>query len=147
MREALQADRAVRVSACAMAASLSLLAYAVVAHSDGLGVAILAALATTVLVCYKPLLEWHVLLGALIALIMFVPIKRYLLPGGLPVDFEPYRAFVALIIVGWFAAVLVDPAVRVRRGAFGVPLGVVLLVTAASIAVNGGRVRGLRAAP
>jgi polysaccharide biosynthesis protein PslJ len=140
MRAALQADRVARLSACATAASLALLAYAVVAHSNGLGVAILAVLATTILICYKPLLEWHVLLGVLIAVIMFVPIKRYLLPGGLPVDFEPYRALVALIIVGWLAALLADPATRARGGALGVPLAVVLLVATGSIAVNGARV-------
>lgn len=139
----LRADRTALVSTLATAGSLALLTYAVATESQGMGIALLAVIVTTILVCHKPLLEWHVLLGALIAVIMFIPIKRYLLPGGLPVDFEPYRALVGLMIIGWLAVVLADPAIRLRGGAIGLPLGAVLLTAFASIAMNGGRVREL----
>src|SRR6476661_7384182 len=51
---------------------------------------------------HRVLLNWHVLVGALLLLILYIPIRRYTLPistGGF--QLEPYRVFVALVIGGW----------------------------------------------
>ena len=45
-----------------------------------------------VLVAYqRTLLAWQTLLGLLLAVILFIPIRRYTVGGGLPVELEPYR--------------------------------------------------------
>lgn len=99
------------------------------------GVLLLAAV-----VIRRPFLAWPGFLTALLLVILFLPIRRYRLPGNLPFQLEPYRVLVALIVVGWIASLLVDPRVRVRRSRFEVPLGLLLSATVASIAVNGARV-------
>ena len=67
---------------------------------------------------------WPKLIAALILVILFIPIRRYALPGNLPFEIEPYRVFVALIALVWAAALLVDrrcpaPPDRVRGPAPG----------------------------
>lgn len=79
-------------------------------------------------VCYRSLLAWRNLLALLIVVILFIPIRRYALPGNLPFQMEPYRLLVVLIIGGWLASLLADPRVRWRRSGFEGP--VVLLVVA-----------------
>ena len=51
----------------------------------------------------------------LILVILFIPIRRYSLPGNLPFELEPYRLLVMLLLVGWGASLLVDPRIRFRR--------------------------------
>ena len=53
---------------------------------------------------------------------MFIPIRRYTLPGALPFQLEPYRLLVALIAALWFASLLIDPRVRLRRTMLDGPL-------------------------
>ena len=50
---------------------------------------------------YRTLLRWQTQLVFLLLVILFVPIKRYELPGNLPFDMEPYRAAVILVMAGW----------------------------------------------
>ena len=54
---------------------------------------------------------WPRLIAALILIILFIPIRRYSLPGNLPFQLEPYRVFVALLVLGWVASLLVDPRI------------------------------------
>ncbi len=51
----------------------------------------------------------------LILVILFIPIRRYSLPGNLPFELEPYRLLVALLLVGWGASLLVDPRDAIPR--------------------------------
>jgi hypothetical protein len=65
-----------------------------------------------------PVIPWSYLLGGLILVIMLVPIRRYTLPANLPFQLELYRLFVAALVVGWVASLLVDHRVRLRRTGF-----------------------------
>ena len=87
--------------------------------------------------------RWRNLLAVLLLVILFVPIKRYALPGNLPFDFELYRLVVAVIVLGWGASLLVDRRVRLRQSGLEWPLFAILLSTIASVIVNPGRVSPL----
>ena len=47
-----------------------------------------------ILASYRALFRWHNLLAMLLVVILFIPIRRYTLGGGLPFQLEPYRLFV-----------------------------------------------------
>ncbi len=92
-----------------------------------------------------PVIPWSYLLGGLILVIMLVPIRRYTLPANLPFQLELYRLFVAALVVGWVASLLVDHRVRLRRTGFEGPLLVIVGSAIASIVVNPERVAGASA--
>ena len=46
-------------------------------------------------------LPWRAVVGLIVVVIFFIPIKRYTLPGSLPFDLEPYRVVVALCVGCW----------------------------------------------
>ena len=90
------------------------------------------------------LLAWPTQLGVIIAVILFIPIKRYTMGGGLGFQVEPYRVIVALVLALWWAALLVDPQTRARRvgveGAawcFGVAVLISLLLNVREINAAG----------
>jgi polysaccharide biosynthesis protein PslJ len=90
------------------------------------------------------LLSWRALVASTIAVILFIPIRRYAMPGHLPFQLEPYRLLVALIAVGWLASLLVDQRVRLRGSRLlNAPLLAIVLAAATSIIVNGHRVNAL----
>jgi hypothetical protein len=140
MHDAPSAHREAVVSSALIAGALVVLGFAVLTNSAGLPYALVGLAGTTVLVAYRALLRWEVMLSGLLLLILFVPIKRYSLPGSLPIDLEPYRVVVALLLFCWLGSLLIDPGIRLRAGAFGAPLGLILFVGATSVAVNGPRV-------
>ena len=80
--------------------------------------------------------SWVGLICVLVAVVMFIPIRRYALPGNLPFELEPYRLLVAVIVLGWTAALLVDPRVRLRPTGLRGPLLLLVLGVLASVAVN-----------
>jgi polysaccharide biosynthesis protein PslJ len=88
----------------------------------------------------SPFVGWPRLISALILIILFIPMRRYALPGGLPFQLEPYRVFVALLALGWAASLLADRRTRVRRTGFEGPVLVIVASAFASVAVNPGRV-------
>lgn len=89
----------------------------------------------------RPLVvSWRLLVGSIIAIIFFVPITRYTLPGNLPFDIEPYRVVVAVVVAAWIVALLVDPRIRLTRSFIDAPLWVIGLTAAGSVAVNPARV-------
>jgi hypothetical protein len=100
----------------------------------GVGVVALVALRRS------PFIGWPRLIATLILIILFIPIRRYALPGGLPFQLEPYRVFVALLTLGWGASLLVDPQARVRRTGFEGPLFLIVASAFASVVANPGRV-------
>jgi O-antigen ligase len=71
-----------------------------------------------------------------LCVILFVPINRYTLPVKLPIDLEPYRIVVALLILAWLAALLVNPSVRLARSGFGRNVWLVLVAALASDVMN-----------
>jgi hypothetical protein len=124
---------------------VALLALAILAGSLGLGVTplpgVMALSAGLVLVAvHRWLLQWRTMLMLLIAVILFIPIRRYQLPGGLPFHLEPYRITVALIAVLWLASLLVQRECRFRRTGFEAPMAAFGLAVFLGIAVNSGRI-------
>jgi polysaccharide biosynthesis protein PslJ len=94
-----------------------------------------------VLVSYqRVLLAWPTLLGLILVVILFVPIRRYTVSGNLPFELEPYRIVIALVLACWFCALAADPRVRWRSTGFEVPLGALLLAMLLSMAANVERV-------
>ena len=87
--------------------------------------------------------RWRNLIAGLLLVILFIPIKRYTLPGSLPFQLEPYRVVVAALALVWIFSILVDPRIHVVRSRFDAPLMLVLLTTFLSDAANPGRVRPL----
>jgi hypothetical protein len=88
----------------------------------------------------KGLLTWQTQVAALIFVVMFIPIRRYTLPGALPFQLEPYRLLVALIAIIWVAALLIDPRVRLRKTTLDGPMMALLLALLLSVAPNTSRI-------
>jgi polysaccharide biosynthesis protein PslJ len=120
--------------------SLGILAAAVVIGTDvkllGPVVVLIAVLATA----HRRLFRWHSLVGLILAVVLFVPIGRYKLPGSLPFNLELYRVVVALVVAIWLTSLLVDPRVRWRSTPFDGPLLLLLACTLMSEVTNPGRV-------
>lgn len=104
----------------------------------------LAAVALTgvvwLTILHRRLLAWPGLLTGLLLVILFIPIGRYSLPGGLPFDLEPYRIFVALLFGLWFSSLLIDPRVRLRGTALAAPMVAVLFTAVISVVANPARI-------
>jgi hypothetical protein len=92
---------------------------------------------------HRPLTAWRTLAAALVLVILFIPIRRYTMPGNLPFELEPYRVLVALIAGGWFVAMLVDPRVRLKSTGFEAPLLAYAAVALCSILANTSRIAAL----
>jgi hypothetical protein len=86
------------------------------------------------------LIPWRVMVGTVLAVILFIPIKRYALPGELPFQFEPYRLAVFAVVAAWLVALLIDPRVRLRRSFLDAPLALIALGAVASDFANMDRV-------
>jgi hypothetical protein len=78
--------------------------------------------------------------GLILAVVLFVPIGRYRLPGSLPFNLELYRIVVALVVAAWLTSLLVDPRVRWRSTPFDPPLLLLLACILLSEVTNPGRV-------
>ena len=130
------AERGPLVFATAVTVSLALVTAAVLTGRGVLPLVALIMLAMLVFVSHRSVTRWQSLLAAMILVILFVPIKRYAFPGNLPLDLEPYRLVVALIVAGWIASMLVDPRVRLRRSGLEGPIFLIAYSSLASVAVN-----------
>jgi O-antigen ligase/polysaccharide polymerase Wzy-like membrane protein len=130
------------VPATAVCAAVVLLALVILSGGNrrveiaAVGVALIALLALR----RSLLIAWPRLVSTLILIILFIPIRRYALPGGLPFQLEPYRLFVAVLALGWGASLLVDPQAKVRRTGFEGPLLVIVASAVASVVANPSRV-------
>ena len=87
--------------------------------------------------------EWQSLVAFIVVVILFIPIRRFTLAGGLAVEIEPYRVVVALILVAWLTALLIDPRVRLLPSGLGVPLALFVMALLASVVVNAARIEAL----
>lgn len=99
-----------------------------------------AVLVTLVALRRSMYIGWPRLIATLILIILFVPIRRYALPGSLPFQLEPYRIFVAMLALGWCASLLVDRRAKVRRNGFEGPILVIVASAFGSVVANPGRV-------
>jgi O-antigen ligase/polysaccharide polymerase Wzy-like membrane protein len=96
-----------------------------------------ACAAGLVVVSYqRVLLAWQTMLGAILVVILFIPIRRYTVAGGLPIELEPYRLVIFLVFACWFAALAVDHTVRWRRTGFEAPIAAVVLSILFSLVAN-----------
>jgi len=87
------------------------------------------------------LLRWSTLIALIFLVILLIPMKRYaLLPGALPIQIEPYRILIGAVAAGWFASLLVERNMRIRRTGLEVPLLGFVLAVLISVAANSGRV-------
>jgi polysaccharide biosynthesis protein PslJ len=85
--------------------------------------------------------RWSWLVGCMLAVILLIPSDgRYTLAANLPIQMEPYRVVLAIMVVGWLVGLLVDPRVRARASKFDAPLILIVIATLGSEAVNPSRV-------
>ena len=86
---------------------------------------------------------WRMLIAAIIVVVLFVPIRRYVIGVEGPFQLEPYRLLLGLVLFGWVASLLANDGVRLSRTGLEAPLALILIATIASIAVNPARVVNL----
>src|SRR5829696_282190 len=101
-------------------------------------------LLTASLVVARPYLPWSRVLVALVLVILFIPLRRYRLPGDAGFTLEPYRLLVTLIVAGWAMALLSDARVRLRKSGIDGVLAFVVFAIVASDLSNPGRVGPLQ---
>ena len=120
----------------------------VVAAATGRAVAIAAAAAcvggAAMTLVPSRTIQWRHLLTVLLIVILFVPIRRYTFPGSLPFEVEPYRIVVAMILVAWAIALLIDPRVTAKRSFVDGPVALIAFAIIGSLAMNSGRVGTLQ---
>jgi hypothetical protein len=91
----------------------------------------------------RTLLAWQTMLGFILLIILFIPIRRYTIGGGLPIELEPYRVVIALVLGCWIAALAADPQVRWRRTHLEAPIALFAVAILISLALNIPRVNGV----
>ena len=123
-----------------VASALAVLSAGLVAGTEVSAAALAGGLLLSAVAVSRPSVPWQHVLGALLIVILFIPIRRYRLPGDLPFQLEPYRLLVALILAGWGASLLADARVGLRRSGLEGPIAAIVLTTVASIVANPGRV-------
>ena len=116
--------------------ALGVMTVAVVAGTQPASAAIALLAVAAIGLWHRTVLDWHVLLGAIVVVISFIPIKRYTLPGSLPFELEPYRVLVALVAMLWIAALLIDDRVRLRRSPLDAPVLLFGFALLASVVAN-----------
>src|SRR5262245_26445436 len=94
-------QRGAVASGAVIVGSVAVLAAAVVTGGPLKVMSPIVALVIVLTMTHRRLLTWRNLLILLVDVILFIPIRRYQLPGGLPFALEPYRLVVALIVGGW----------------------------------------------
>lgn len=72
----------------------------------------------------------------LLVFVMFVPIRAYAIPIPLPFQLEPYRLYLALLLVLCVVHLLAHPDYRWRPTSFLIPLGIFLGTLVLSIVIN-----------
>jgi hypothetical protein len=91
---------------------------------------------------HKQMLAWPTLLGYVLLVILFIPIRRFTLAGGGPVSIEPYRVLILVVLFCWGLALLGDPQTRWRKTGFDGPVMVFIFATLIGLALNVHRVVG-----
>lgn len=124
-------------------AAAGLLALILVTAYTGIHATVTLGAITSMLVLVawrRQLLAWPTLLGLIVAVVLFVPVRRYTLGGGLSFGIEPYRVLIALVFVAWVLALLADPKTRFRRTDLELPVLLLLAAIGCSLVFNPARV-------
>ncbi|MFN8175449.1 MAG: O-antigen ligase family protein [Solirubrobacteraceae bacterium] len=102
-------------------------------------IALAAVTAALVLAAaHRFLFAWTTLLGAVVFLMLFIPVKRYTLAG---IGLEPLRVMTALVVLALVSSALVQPEVRARSG-MGLPIAAIGGAIVLSEFTNYGRITG-----
>jgi O-antigen ligase len=136
-------ERGPIVSSTIVAGALGLIAWAVIEGRAILPAAGVVAVFVALIAGHRVLLRWRSLLVCLLLVILFIPIRRYKLPAGLPFDIETYRLMVMFLVVAWVTSLLIDPRVRLRRSVYDRPIGLIVAAVLASELANPARVSEL----
>src|SRR5688572_10129682 len=115
-------DRVALVHMGILVGAVATLAVAVTLGRGAFIAAALTLLLGVVLAAHRWLVRWETLVGAIVLIILLIPIRRYKLGANLPFDLEPYRIGVALVITLWIGALLADRRVRLRGSYLDGPL-------------------------
>jgi hypothetical protein len=141
------AARAARPASIALPAALAgggaLIALGEVAPAAAIGVVGMLCACAILAAAHHVLLDWRVLVCGLVAVVLFIPIRRYSLPANLPFQLEPYRLAVVFLAAAWLGSLLVDPATRWRRTGLEGPFLALAAAVALSIAANVQRIDAL----
>ncbi len=131
-------------SAVILIAAVGLLVADVMVHGQGEMPAALVLAVVVMLVAAHVASRWSWLVSGLVIVDLLIPSDgRYTLAGLSAFQLEPYRVFVALLLLGWIISLLCDPRVKIRRTGFEGPLGLILFSIVGSLLVNPSRVSGL----
>jgi polysaccharide biosynthesis protein PslJ len=120
--------------------AVGLVTAGVLSGGGGVVTSAFLVLVTVVAMARITYVSWPKMIAALILIILFIPIRRYALPGALPFQLEPYRIFVGVLVLAWIASLLADSTMRVRRNGFEGPLLVIVGGAFASVIANPGNV-------
>lgn len=93
------------------------------------------------------IVSWRGLIGITCLVILLIPIRRYTLSAGLPIQLEPYRLAVAIVVGAWLCSLLADPRVRFRASGLDGPLMLFMSAVIASVVLNHDRVAALAIGP
>jgi polysaccharide biosynthesis protein PslJ len=137
------ADRGAVLSSSIVFGSLALLTLSVCTNAKPAATTPVLAAVIALGVGYRRLLAWRSLMVGLVIVILFVPIRRYTIPGHLPFQLEPYRLLVAFITLAAFTSLLIDPRVRMRLTGFEGPLVLILFAIVGSDVVNSSKISEL----
>ena len=136
-------ERGPIVSSTIVAGALGLLAWTVVEGRAVFPAAAVVSVLVLLISAHRALLSWRSLIVWLLLVILFIPIRRYKLPAGLPFDLEPYRLMVMFLVAAWFSSLLIDPRVRIRRSVYDAPIGLIVASVLLSDVSNPARVSSL----
>jgi hypothetical protein len=119
-------------------ASLGLLAVAAYSGSKPLVLGASGAVVVTSIAvsARAAVVRWEYLVGTVILVVLFVPIKRYKFVVDLPFDLELYRVVLALVLGLWILVLLADRRVRLRRSFLDGPLFLFLGAVLGSLLFN-----------
>ncbi len=120
--------------------SLGFLVIAVAMSRDVKLVGPIVVIVALVAAAHRSLSRWHSLVGLILAVVLFIPIGRYKLPGTLPFNLELYRVVVAFVVAIWLTSLLVDARVRWHSTPFDKPILLLLACVLMSEVANPNRV-------
>jgi polysaccharide biosynthesis protein PslJ len=120
-----------------------LLAATVVVGRGAAPVAAMLILLSALLAWHRSILAWPVVICLFASSVLFVPVARYSLTIHLPLGLDFWQLAVMLVVLVWVAALLVDPAVRLRRTPLDGPIALIVAASLGSVVVNYGRVAPL----
>ena len=80
--------------------------------------------------------SWTGGLVLFVAIVMFIPVRRYALPIPLPFALEPYRVMLLVLLAALVGALLLDKRHRWQPVAFGWPIGIFIASLVVSIPLN-----------